>query len=132
MFSKETVGWLLVVVAGLLEIGWPVCMKYSQGFTRLPWIAAMMLIMCLSFALLTVAVSPRYQLPIGTAYAVWTGLGAAGAAVVGIVLFGEPRDAPRLLCLAMIVLGIVGLKFTHREPAAEPPTVLNDAADDSR
>ncbi len=115
--NSNTTGWLLVVVAGLLEVGWPLCMKQSQGLSKPWWLVAMMIIMCISFALLTLAVSPKFGLPIGTAYAVWTGLGAAGAAVIGIWLFNESRDLPRLICLAMVIVGIIGLKVTHTEPS---------------
>ncbi len=120
--SNATIGWLLVLAAGGLEVLWPVIMKQSHGLTRLGWVAVMMLAMCASFGLLSLAVSKRYGLPIGTAYAVWTGMGAAGAGVLGILLFKEPSDFWRLLFLAMVVAGIVGLKFTHREPPPGQPT----------
>lgn len=101
--------WVYLLLAGLLEIAWAVGLKYTEGFTRLwpsLWTGAAMVA---SMLLLAVAVR---TLPIGTAYAVWTGIGAVGTALLGIVLFGEPRDAARLLCVLLIVAGIVGLKLT--------------------
>ena len=100
--------WIILTVAGILEIGWAVGLKYSEGFTR-PWPSAVTIAtMVASMYLLAVAVR---TLPIGTAYAVWVGIGAAGTAVLGMVLFNEPRDVARMLCLALIVAGVVGLKF---------------------
>ena len=101
--------WLYLLLAGLLEIAWAVGLKYTEGFTRLwpsLWTGAAMI---LSMLLLALAVK---SLPIGTAYAVWTGIGAVGTAVLGILLFGEPREVTRLLCVLLIVAGIVGLKLT--------------------
>jgi quaternary ammonium compound-resistance protein SugE len=100
--------WLILVLAGLFEIGGAVGLKFTEGFTR-PWptigtIAAM----AVSLALLGVAMK---SLPVGTAYAVWVGVGAVGTAILGIVLLGEPANAGRLLSLALIVAGIVGLKL---------------------
>ncbi|MCE9592507.1 MAG: multidrug efflux SMR transporter [Planctomycetes bacterium] len=118
-------GWFLILIAGCLEVLWPIGMKHSENFTRWGWIVIMMVAMVSSFGLLTLAVGPKFKLPIGTAYAVWTGMGAAGAVVVGLVVFKEPREFGRLFCLALIIIGIVGLKITHREepPAGEqPPT----------
>jgi quaternary ammonium compound-resistance protein SugE len=103
--------WIFLVIAGLLEIGWAVGLKYTAGFTRpLPTfltVAAMIA----SMSLLGLAVK---TLPIGTAYAIWTGIGTVGTALLGIVLFGEPATAARLTCMTLIVAGILGLKFlTH-------------------
>lgn len=100
--------WILLVVAGLLEVGWAIGLKYTEGFTR-PWpsvftIAAMVL----SVLLLGIAMK---SLPVGTSYAIWVGVGAVGTAILGIVLFGEPASAGRLLSLGLIVAGIVGLKL---------------------
>ncbi|HEX6622871.1 MAG TPA: quaternary ammonium compound efflux SMR transporter SugE [Pyrinomonadaceae bacterium] len=103
--------WVYLLLAGLLEVVWAVGLKYTEGFTRLwpsLWTGAAMI---LSMLLLAVAVK---SLPIGTAYAVWTGIGAVGTAVLGIILFGEPRETARLLCVLLIVAGIVGLKLTSR------------------
>lgn len=102
--------WILLVVAGLLETGWAVGMKYTDGFGR-PVAAAIVVAVALtSFWLLALAMKP---LPVGTAYAVWVGIGAAGAAALGIVLFGEAACFARLACIALIVAGVVGLKLTH-------------------
>lgn len=106
--------WFTLFLAGLCEIGWAIGLKYSTGFTRLwpsVWTVAIML---LSFVLLSRAM---VHLPVGTAYAVWTGIGAAGTAILGVVLFNESRDPLRLLCLVLIVLGILGLKFLANRPA---------------
>jgi quaternary ammonium compound-resistance protein SugE len=100
--------WILLVVAGLFEIGWAIGLKYTDGFTRLwpsVWTVAAMVI---SLALLGVALK---TIPVGTGYAVWTGVGAAGTAILGIVLFAEPATALRLGCIGLIVAGIVGLKL---------------------
>jgi quaternary ammonium compound-resistance protein SugE len=101
--------WFLVVISGLLEVGWAIGLKYSQCFSRpLPSVLTV-LGMLASFALLTIAVR---QLPIGTAYAMWVGIGAVGTALLGIVIFREPASAARLLCLVLVVAGIIGLKLT--------------------
>ncbi len=100
--------WLVLFVAGLFEIGWAVGLKYTEGFTRLwptVWTAASMLI---SLWLLGLALR---SLPLGTAYAVWTGIGTTGTALLGIVLFSEPAEAMRLVCIGLIVAGIIGLKL---------------------
>ncbi|VTT98246.1 small multidrug resistance protein : Candidate transporter OS=Ramlibacter tataouinensis (strain ATCC BAA-407 / DSM 14655 / LMG 21543 / TTB310) GN=Rta_11150 PE=3 SV=1: Multi_Drug_Res [Gemmataceae bacterium] len=101
--------WVVLVLAGLFEIGWAVGLKYTHGFTRLWPSVATVLSMVVSLALLGVALR---TLPLGTAYAVWTGVGAVGTVVLGIVLFGEPANAARLACAGLIVAGIVGLKLT--------------------
>lgn len=100
--------WALLLVAGLLEIAWVMTMKASAGFTRPLWAAATMVLAGLSFWLLGLAMK---VLPAGTAYAVWVGIGAVGAVLLGIALFGEPMNALRLACVGLIVAGIVGLKF---------------------
>jgi quaternary ammonium compound-resistance protein SugE len=100
--------WILLVVAGLFEIGWAIGLKYTEGFTRLwpsVWTVASMVV---SIALLGIALK---TIPIGTGYAVWTGIGAAGTAILGIVLFAEPATALRLGSIGLIVAGIVGLKL---------------------
>lgn len=101
--------WIQLVVAGLLEIVWAIGLKHTHGFTRLWPSVFTVAAMLASFAFLALALK---SLPIGTAYAVWTGIGAAGTAVYGIVFLSEARDPLRLLCLALIVLGVIGLKFT--------------------
>jgi quaternary ammonium compound-resistance protein SugE len=100
--------WLLLIVAGLFEVGWAIGLKYTAGFTRL-WPSVFTLAaMVLSVVLLGIAMK---SLPVGTAYAVWVGVGAVGTAILGMVLFGEPASAGRLLSLGLIVAGIVGLKL---------------------
>jgi quaternary ammonium compound-resistance protein SugE len=107
--------WTILFIAGLLEIGWAVGLKLSDGLSK-PFPAVVTVIaMIASMVLLGVAVR---TLPLGTAYAVWTGIGAVGSVVFGIVLFHEPANAGRLLCVAAIVGGIVGLKLLT--PAAAP------------
>lgn len=100
--------WLVLLAAGFLEIGWAVGLKYTEGFTR-PWpTAATAVSIVASFVLLGIALR---ALPLGTAYAVWTGIGTVGTVLFGILLFGESTDAPRLVCVGLIVAGIVGLKL---------------------
>ena len=100
--------WVLLVLAGLLEVAWAVGLKYTDGFTR-PWpTAATLVAMIGSVVLLALAVR---TLPLGTAYAVWTGIGTAGAVLLGILLFQEPATFLRLLFLGLILAGIVGLKL---------------------
>jgi quaternary ammonium compound-resistance protein SugE len=102
------VAWIILIVAGLFEVGWAVGLKLSDGLTK-PWPTAFTVVsLVVSMGLLGWSIK---TLPLGTAYAVWTGIGAVGAAVVGIWLFREPATAARLACLAMIVAGIVGLKL---------------------
>ena len=100
--------WTILIIAGLFEIGWAIGLKYTEGFTRLwpsIWTAAAMII---SLYLLAVALK---SIPVGTGYAVLTGVGAVGTAILGIILFGDPANVARLLCITLIVAGIVGLKF---------------------
>jgi quaternary ammonium compound-resistance protein SugE len=101
-------GWLALLGAGLLEVAWALSLKYSDGFTRF-WPSALTLIaIALSFTLMALALR---SLPFGTAYAVWTGIGAAGSIIVGMLIFSEPTDPVRILCLTLIVAGMVGLKL---------------------
>lgn len=100
--------WIVLFFAGLLEIGWAVGLKYTAGLTRLWPTLATAVALVGSMGLLAVALR---TLPLGTAYAVWTGIGTVGTAVLGIVLFREPATVMRLLCIALIVAGIVGLKL---------------------
>jgi quaternary ammonium compound-resistance protein SugE len=100
--------WATLVVAGLFEIGWALGLKQSEGFTRPVATTATLAAMVASMALLGLSVR---TLPIGTAYAVWTGIGTVGTAVAGIALLGEPATALRLVCIALIVAGIAGLKL---------------------
>ncbi|MCF6368645.1 quaternary ammonium compound efflux SMR transporter SugE [Rhizobium halophilum] len=100
--------WILLTLAGLFEIGWAIGLKYTDGFTRpLPTVLTLVS-MLISVVLLGLAVR---TLPVGTAYAVWTGIGTVGTVILGIILFAEPASALRLACIAMIVGGIVGLKI---------------------
>lgn len=99
--------WIYLFIAGLLEIGWAIGLKYSEGFTRLWPSLGTVAAMIASFAMLGLALR---DLPLGTAYAIWTGIGTAGTVVLGILLFGEPADALRLGCIALIISGVVGLR----------------------
>lgn len=100
--------WALLVVAGLLEVGWAIGLKYTEGFSRL-WPSVFTgASMVASVALLGVAMK---SLPVGTSYAVWVGVGAVGTAILGIVLFGEPANLGRLVSLGLILAGIIGLKL---------------------
>lgn len=100
--------WVILFLAGLLEIGWAIGLKYTQGFTRLWPTVGTAVALIGSMLLLGLAVR---TLPIGTAYAVWTGIGAAGTALLGLWLFQEPATAGRLLCIGLIVAGVLGLKL---------------------
>lgn len=100
--------WLILFVAGLFEIGWAVGLKYSEGFTRLGPTVFTAIALILSMALLGLSLR---TLPLGTAYAVWTGIGTIGTAVLGMILFREPATVMRLVCIGLIVTGIIGLKL---------------------
>jgi quaternary ammonium compound-resistance protein SugE len=103
--------WIFLLIAGLLEIVWAITLKQTEGFSRL-WPSVVTICgMIASFAFLGVALK---TLPIGTAYAVWTGIGAAGTAAFGMLFLGEPRDAARLICLLLIIAGVAGLKWFSR------------------
>jgi quaternary ammonium compound-resistance protein SugE len=101
--------WILLVVAGLLEVCWSIGLKYTEGFTRLVPSVLTLIALAASVGLLSLAAR---DLPIGTAYAVWVGIGALGAALLGVVLFHEPVTAARLFFLALLLVAIVGLTFT--------------------
>lgn len=101
--------WLILVIAGLLEVVWAVGLKYTHGFSRLTPSVITIVAMVASMALLSWAMK---TLPVGTAYAIWTGIGAVGAAVTGIVLLGESASLARIVSLALIVCGIIGLKIS--------------------
>jgi len=106
--------WLYLLLAAICEMSWPLGFKLTNGFrTHTPAIIGTVLVMLLSFWFLSLATTRG--IPIGTAYAVWTGLGAVGTAILGITLFNEPRDLVRLAFLALIIVGVIGLKF--RTPA---------------
>lgn len=100
--------WLFLVVAGLFEIGWAIGLKYTEGFTKPVPSLLTALSMVVSLVLLGLALK---TLPVGTAYAIWTGIGAVGTALLGIWLMGDPANAARLACIAVIIGGILGLKF---------------------
>jgi quaternary ammonium compound-resistance protein SugE len=122
--------WFFLVLAGVCEMAWPIGYKYTEGFARnVPAIAATVAVMVVSFLLMMAATrDPRMH--VGTAYAVWTGLGAGGTAVLGMIMFNEPRSAARLACLTMVVLGVIGLKFVT--PAADVKKVDSPVATVSR
>ncbi len=101
--------WVYLLIAGVLEVQWAVTMKYTEGFSKL-WPSVFCIVgMAASVYFLALA---QKTLPLGTSYAIWTGIGAVGATVFGIVLFNEPRDITRILCILLIVAGILGLKIT--------------------
>ena len=100
--------WLLLFIAGLFEVGWAIGLKYTDGFTRL--VPSVLTLICMTASIVMLGLAVK-SLPMGTAYAVWTGIGAVGTAILGIVLFGEPAGGARIACIAVIVAGIVGLKL---------------------
>jgi quaternary ammonium compound-resistance protein SugE len=100
--------WIILVFAGLFEVGWAIGLKYTEGFTRLWPTVWTVLAMILSLWLLGIAMK---SLPVGTAYSVWVGVGAAGTVILGIVLLGEPANPARLISVVLIVAGIIGLKL---------------------
>jgi quaternary ammonium compound-resistance protein SugE len=101
--------WLFLILAGVLEIGWAIGLKYTDGFTRL-W-PTVLTVITLAASMVFLALAVR-TIPIGTGYAVWTGIGAAGTAILGILLFQESAAGPRLVFIAIVLLGIIGLKMT--------------------
>ena len=103
--------WIYLLIAGLFECGWAIGLKYTDGFTRLTPSLLTVAAMAISFWLLSLAMK---SIPIGTAYAVWTGIGAIGVAIMGMILFGESRDMLRIHSLLLIVSGIIGLKLLSR------------------
>ncbi len=110
--GDRDMNWIYLVIAGVLEIAWAIGLKYTEGWTRLVPSLVTAALMIASFYFLSLAVR---SLPIGTSYAVWTGIGTVGAAVVGIILFDEPKDLIRFGCILLIVGGIAGLKLTSAE-----------------
>ncbi|WP_346355151.1 quaternary ammonium compound efflux SMR transporter SugE [Azotosporobacter soli] len=104
--------WIWLLIAGVFEVAWAIGLKYTEGFSRLGPSAFTLAAMGASMYFLSAAVK---ELPIGTAYAVWTGVGAAGTAIMGMILLGEPREAGRIACLGLIVAGIIGLKILSPE-----------------
>ncbi len=108
-WEEQYVAWVFLVLAGLLEVGWVVGLKYTAGFTRF-WPSVGTLV-CMAASVYLLALSVR-ELPTGTAYAVWTGIGAVGTVILGMTVLGEPRSVGRLLCVGLIAVGILGLKVT--------------------
>jgi quaternary ammonium compound-resistance protein SugE len=117
--------WILLLAAGACEMVWPIGFKLSNGFRQNSWaIAGTMAIMLLSFWLMAQAI--HRGIHVGTAYAVWTGIGATGTAILGMLLFNEPRDLVRLGCLTLVIGGVIGLKF-----ASPPRSVATSTAETS-
>ena len=110
--------WIYLVIAGIFEVAWAIGLKYTEGFSRLGPSLATAAAMLVSFVFLSQALK---TLPVGTGYAVWTGIGAGGTALLGIVLFGEPRTLGRIVCILLILAGIIGLKLVS------PPQKSEDA-----
>ena len=102
--------WMILVIAGIFEVGWAIGLKYTEGFSRLWPTVGTVMAMIISMALLGVAVK---SLPVGTAYAVWVGIGTVGTAILGIMLFGESATPLRMVSLGLILVGIAGLKLAH-------------------
>lgn len=105
---SPSLSWLILLIAGLFEVGWAIGLKYTEGFTRLWPTAGTVACMILSVVLLGLAVK---ALPVGSAYAVWVGIGAVGTVILGIILLGEPASMARLVSVGFIIVGIVGLKL---------------------
>jgi quaternary ammonium compound-resistance protein SugE len=103
--------WIYLIVAGLLETGWAIGLKYTYGFTRL--VPSVLTIAAIAASMILLAIAAK-TIPIGTAYAIWVGIGAVGAVVLGIVLFDEPRDLTRLAFVGLLIVSLVGLKLTTR------------------
>jgi len=119
--------WIYLIIAGIFEVVWALGMKQTEGFTRF-WPSVYTLgFMGVSFYLLALAMR---ELPVGTAYAVWTGIGAVGAVIFGMLWLGEARDAPRLICVALILCGVIGLKVFSKPdaPATAPEPVVETSA----
>lgn len=100
--------WIYLAIAGIFEVAWAILLKYSEGFSKFTPSAGTVVFMVLSFYFLSKAIE---KIPIGTAYAVWTGIGAVGTVLFGIIFLGESRDLPRILFILLIISGIAGLKF---------------------
>lgn len=126
-FAQSTfVSWVILVIAGLFETGWAVGLKYAEGFTRPTATVVTLVAMAMSVGLLGYAAQ---ALPIGTAYAVWTGIGAVGTVLLGIVLFNESVNAARLFFVALIIAGIVGLMAEDSKPGASAVPVSAPMSD---
>lgn len=103
--------WTYLILAGLLEVGWSIGLRYTDGFTR--FVPSVLTILAISASVYLVSLAAR-TLPIGTAYAVWVGIGAVGAAVIGMIILGESKAPLRIICLALIVAGVIGLKLVEK------------------
>jgi quaternary ammonium compound-resistance protein SugE len=114
-YQEKRMAWTYLVIAGILECGWAIGLKYTEGFTKLVPSIAVIATMVVSIWLLSVSMK---SIPVGTAYAVWTGIGATGVATIGMLFLGESREVIRILCLLLIVAGIVGLKLVAPETDA--------------
>lgn len=119
--------WVYLLIAGLLEIGWAVGLKYTEGFSRPVPTVITIVIMIASFFTLSLALR---EIPLGTGYAVWTGIGAVGTAIAGMILFGESKDAIRLACITVIVAGIIGLKLASSNDSDIDPSRKMTASGD--
>jgi quaternary ammonium compound-resistance protein SugE len=115
MVASVMSAWILIIIAGIMEAGWAIGLKYTEGFTK-P-IPTILTLTGVAASLTLLAIAAR-TLPIGTAYAVWVGIGAAGACILGIYLFSEPVTFGRMFFLALLVVSILGLKLTHPSPAS--------------
>ncbi len=114
--------WIYLLIAGLLEIAWAIGLKYTEGFTRLWPTLITVVLMIGSFFALAQAVNPKSSpIPIGTGYAIWTGIGAIGTAILGMMLFAESASPARLACLVLVIAGIVGLKYYGGEKPVPKP-----------
>jgi quaternary ammonium compound-resistance protein SugE len=100
--------WIILIIAGLFEVAWAVGLKYANGFTKIYPSIFVIVTMSISIYLLSTALK---TLPVGSAYAIWTGVGAVGTAILGIILFGESKELIRLICIGIIIVGIIGLRF---------------------
>lgn len=104
--------WVYLAIAGVLEIGWAIGLKYTEGFTKLWPTTITVVLMIGSYVALAQAMNPKIStIPIGTAYGIWTGIGAVGTAILGMILFNEDRGPARLACLGLVIAGIIGLKL---------------------
>ena len=110
--------WVILIIAGVLEIGWAIGLKYTDGFTRL--VPSVLTGLAIDASMLLLSIAAR-TLPIGTAYAVWVGIGAAGAVILGIFLFGESANPARLFFTALLIVSIIGLRLTTPPVAASAP-----------
>jgi quaternary ammonium compound-resistance protein SugE len=104
--------WIYLLIAGIMEIIWAIGLKFTNGFTK--FIPTALTVTAMIFSIFFVSLSLK-TLPLGTAYAVWTGIGAAGTFIVGMLFFNEPKDLMRIICVMLIIIGVIGLKFSHND-----------------